>query len=300
MDRLAALEAFVRVAETGSFSEAARWLQVAPSVVSRRIVELERDFAATLFRRTTRSVSLTTAGESLLVRASEALAALEEARAELGQAAVAPRGRLRVSAPTSFGALVLAPAICDFREQHPGVEVELILLDRPVHPATDGFDLVVDDTGRPPEAAVARPLQPIARIAVAAPGYLRRHGAPRTPRDLSRHHCIHYSELESGGSWRFVSRRGVSVRVRVPAVITTNNGGVMRDAALAGQGVAILPRFLAEEALSSADLLPVLEKWTVPDVPLAVVHARSPYMPLRVRLVRDFLLERFTAAARPA
>ncbi|MCB1739344.1 MAG: LysR family transcriptional regulator [Gammaproteobacteria bacterium] len=294
MDRLAALEAFLRVAESASFAEAARWLQVAPSVVSKRVSDLERDLGVSLFRRTTRSVSLTDEGRRLQLHASAILTTLDQARRELGREAAEPRGRLRLAAPTSFGALVLAPVVCEFRAGYPQVEVELVLVDRPVHPAADGFDLVVDDTGRPADGVVARSLRPIARFAVASPGYLARHGSPRSPRELVGHDCIHYSELESGSRWPFRSRRGASLLARVRPVLTTNSGRVMLDAALAGQGIAVLPGFLVDAALARGDLLSVLDAWRVPPIAVVLAYARSAYTPLRVKLMRDFLLERLS------
>jgi DNA-binding transcriptional LysR family regulator len=299
MDQLAALEAFVRVAETRSFSEAARALRLSPSVVSKRVADLERAYGAQLFARTTRRVSLTAAGQALLVHAGTALSALEDARQALGAETAAPRGRLRIGAPTSFGSLVLGPAVCAFRERYPQVVVELVLGDRGFNPAVEGFDLVLDDSDRPPQAFVARALPPIRRVACAAPEYLERLGAPRVPGDLAAHDCIHYSELESGVHWRFVDSRGRGQRVRVRAVLASNNARVMLDAALAGQGVVLLPLFVAASALKRGALVSVLSQWTVPSVSLALVYARSAFRPLRARLMLEHLLQTFARDPAP-
>lgn len=299
MDRFAALETFVRVAESRSFSEAARQLSLSPSVVSKRLSDLERDFGTELLRRTTRQVSLTAAGEVLLERAGSALASLDEARRELGMQATSPGGRLRLSAPTSFGSLILAPAVCEFRRLHEDTQVELMLNDGPVNPATEGFDLVLDDSSRPAQTAIASRLTAIARVAVAAPAYLRRRGVPRTPRDLENHDCIHYSEMERGTSWRFRRARGGSLDVRIDPVLASNNGRVMLDAARAGQGVAVLPAFLVRDDLAAGSLSLCLEAWPVPAIPLAVLIPRSAYTPLRTRLMRDFLVHRFRADPAP-
>jgi DNA-binding transcriptional LysR family regulator len=299
MDRFAALEAFVRVAEGQSFSEAARQLSLSPSVVSKRLSDLEHDLGATLLRRTTRQVSLTAAGEILLEHAGAALASLDDARRELGMEAASPGGRLRISAPTSFGSLVLAPAVCEFRRLHEDIRVELMLKDGPVNPATEGFDLALDDSSNPAPSAIASRLAAIARVTVASPEYLQRRGAPRMPRDLERHDCIHYSELESGSSWRFRRPRGGTMDVRVAPVLASNNGRVMLDAVRAGQGIAVLPAFLVREDLAAGSLRQCLSSWRIPEVPLVLLVPRSAYTPLRTRLMRDFLVERFRVSPPP-
>ena len=158
MDRFAELEAFVRVVEAGSFVEAARQLGLSPPVVTRRVNDLEQRLQARLLQRTTRRLSVTEAGQELHPRAVAALESLERAEASVGETERSLRGVLRVSSPTSFGTLLLAPLLCEFRETHPGLSIELLLNDRQVNPVAEGFDVVLDDSGDPPANMVARPV----------------------------------------------------------------------------------------------------------------------------------------------
>ena len=181
MDRLAAIEAFVRVSETQSFSAAARRLRSSKSSVSRQVAALEAELGARLFYRTTRSLTLTEAGRSYVERASRILADLEEANLSVSQLQSAPRGRLRVNAPMSFGFLHLAPALTDFLFRYPEVEVDMTLNDRFVDLVDEGFDVAVRIGSLADSSLVARRLAPIRRTVCASPAYLKARGIPPRP-----------------------------------------------------------------------------------------------------------------------
>src|SRR5438874_7244131 len=184
MDRLRALEAFVQVAESRSFSEAARRLRSSKSGISRQVAALEAELGARLLHRTTRSLTLTEAGRGYFERASRILADLEEADLSVSQLQVAPRGRLRVNAPMSFGFLHLAPAMPDFLGRYPQIDVDMIMNDRFVDLVDEGFDLAVRITKLQDSSLVARKLAPIRRAVCASPGYLQARGVPDSPDDL--------------------------------------------------------------------------------------------------------------------
>jgi len=187
MDRLAAIEAFVRVAECGSFSKAAERLHSSKSVVSRQVGALEAELGARLLHRTTRALTLTEAGRSYFAQAARILADLAEANASVGQLQAAPRGRLRVSAPMSFGFLHLAPAVPDFLDRYPDVEIDLAMNDRYVDLVDEGFDMAVRIGKLEDSSLVARKLAPARRTICAAPAYLQARGVPASPDDLKAH-----------------------------------------------------------------------------------------------------------------
>jgi len=245
------LSVFVTVVEAGSISAAARRLGLAKSVVSERLAELERTVDSRLLHRTTRRLSLTEDGQAFLERARRMLREADEAVAELAERRGSLVGPLRISAPVSFGALHLGAALYPFLKAHPRIELTLELDDRFVDIAADGFDAVLRhgpvDDGR----LVARRLAPSRRILVASPDYLAAHGTPASTTALEGHRAILYANRES--DWRFDGHDGAVV-VRPMAVLRVNNGLIMRDAAVAGLGITLLPAFMIHSELASGAL----------------------------------------------
>jgi DNA-binding transcriptional LysR family regulator len=174
MDRIDNLQAFVRVVETGSFAEAARQLGVTTSAISKRVNQIEAMLEAQLLRRTTRKLTPTDLGSTYYERAAEIITLFEDAEQSIRKGQVKPVGRLRVSSPTSFGVLHLAPAICQFHDRFPSLRIEVILNDRAVNPVEEGFDVSLQDLGKRPGSMVERKLFPIRRVVCASPAYLQR------------------------------------------------------------------------------------------------------------------------------
>ena len=230
MDRLAAIGAFVKVAETHSFSEAARRLRLSKSLVSRQIAALEAELGARLFHRTTRSMTLTEAGRGYFERASRILADLDDANRSVTQLQSAPRGRLRVSAPMSFGFLHLAPALADFLARYPDVEVDITLNDRFVDLVDEGFDVAVRIGSLEDSSLVARKLAPIRRVVCASPAYLNARGVPASPDDLKTHDCVCNTNVPMAREWGFIKSDGRPWPVEVRGRMTTNNGDTLRVA----------------------------------------------------------------------
>lgn len=292
MDRFENLKAFVRVAETRSFSEAARQLRLSKSVVTKRVGQLERQLDTRLFHRTTRQVRLTEAGDAYYARAVPLLAEIEDMDSAVGGQAAEPRGGLRISAPTSFGTLHLGPALCDLQKQHPRLTIELILNDRAVNPVNEGFDVALQDAPAASPLLIERRICPVRRVVCASPAYLRDRGTPKHPLDLSEHDCIQYSFLESGNVWVFEGRKG-RASVAVKPRFTTNSGQVMRDAALMGNGVALLPTLLVGPDLRARRLTALLPGWSAPELWIAAVYPQAHRASAKVRTLLDFLIERF-------
>jgi DNA-binding transcriptional LysR family regulator len=293
MDRLAALEAFVRVAECGSFSKAADRLHSSKSVVSRQVSALETELGARLLHRTTRALTLTEAGRSYFERAARILADLAEASASVGQLQAAPRGRLRVSAPMSFGYLHLAPALPDFLDRYPDVELELVMNDRSVDLVDEGFDMAVRIGTLEDSSLVARKLAPMRRTVFASPAYLQARGTPASPDDLRAHECLCYSNLGLSQEWRFVRPDGRPWPVEVHGRLHANNGDALRAAALRGFGLAVLPSFFVGRDLQSGALVSVLEEFMPQDSALYAVYPHARHLSPKVRAFVDFLAERF-------
>lgn len=293
MDRFAAMEAFARVAEARSFSEAARRLRSSKSVVSRHVSALEAELGARLFHRTTRSLTLTEVGEGYYQKVARILADMDEANRSVSQLQAAPRGRLRVNAPMSFGFLHLAPAIPDFLNRYPEIEVDMTMNDRFVDLVDEGFDVAVRIARLADSSLVARKLAPMRRVVCASPAYLAAHGTPVSPDDLKGHDCLCYSNLTLSEEWRFVAADGRPWPVEVQGRLRTNNGDALRVAALKGLGVINQPSFIVGGDLQSGTLVSVLTEFTPQDSAVHAVYPHSRHLSPKVRAFVDFLADRF-------
>ena len=251
MLKLESLLAFVTIADAGSISEAARRLQISKSVASERLVELESNIRTTLLHRSTRKLTLTEAGIAFLERAKRILREVGEATTEVSERQGELVGPLRISAPVSFGILHLAPALSAFLTQNPRIELSVDLDDRFVG-AADGFDAIIRHGPLLDDGWIARRFAPSRRILVASPNYLKTNGTPRTVGELERHRGIIYSN-RGASDWRFRQAGRWSV-VRPHSIMRVNNGIMMRVAALAGLGIALLTTFIVHDAVRSEEL----------------------------------------------
>ncbi len=293
MDRLSAIEAFIRVAETGSFSAAAVKLRSSKSAVSRLIGALETELGARLFHRTTRSLTLTEVGRGYLERTTRIVADLDEANRAVTRLQAAPRGLLRVAAPMSFGFLHLAGALPDFLALYPEVSVDVAMSDRFVDLVEEGFDVAVRIGEMQDTSLIARKLAPV-RIAIcASPDYLAAHGVPQKPADLAHHECIANSNLASSREWRFVDERGKKTSVSVRGRMNINNGDALRVAALKGLGIIALPTFIVGSDIHSGALVSLLEKYVPQNATINAVYPHARHLSPKVRAFVDFLAQRF-------
>jgi DNA-binding transcriptional LysR family regulator len=293
MDRFAALKAFVAVAEAKSFSEAARKLRFAKSAISRQVSDLEADLGVRLFHRTTRSIGLTEAGRGYFERAERILADLADADRAVSLLQAVPHGRLKVSAPMSFGFLHLAPALADFLVRCPNVTVDIALNDRFVDLAEEGFDVAVRITTLPDSSLIARRLAPARRVICASPEYLRARGAPQAPHELMAHDCLSNSNLNSSRDWRFTAPDGSALQVPVAGRLSANSGDALRVAALNGLGLANLPTFIVGPDLQSGALDSVLDAFVAQDLSISAIYPHARHLSPTVRAFVDFLAARF-------
>ncbi|SMH62374.1 DNA-binding transcriptional regulator, LysR family [Azospirillum lipoferum] len=292
MDRLDDMLAFIKVVDTRSFTAAADRLNLSKSVVSRRIGELENRLGARLLNRTTRKLSLTEVGQAYYERCTRILADLEEAEQAVADLHAAPRGRLRVNAPVSFGVMHLAAAVAEFLERHPAIEIEMDLNDRYVDLVDEGYDLAIRIGRLRDSSLIARKLAP-ARVALcASPDYLLKHGTPKTPEDLAGHRCLIYTNVPTPDVWHFLVD-GELRGVRVSGPLRGNNGDLLRDAAVAGAGIVLSPTFLCGEALASGALLSILGEHVPSEASVNAVYPQNRHLSPKVRVFVDFLIERF-------
>lgn len=288
------IEIFARVATTGSMTEAAHELRLSPAVVSKSIKRLEEALGARLLQRTTRRVMLTETGRGYYERILPVLAGAEEAQAFVEGRTAAVRGRLRVSAPTSFGRMHIAPHLATFMNAHESLEIELLLNDAFVDIVAEGFDVAIRIGELSDSSLVARKLAPVRRILCAAPSYIEKMGMPENLADLDRHICL---PAHNGEHWRLSGPDG-PVALRPEGRLVTNSSEVVREAVLAGMGVALRSTWDIGPEIASGRLVQVLRQYESPgDVGLFAVYPSRNFLPEKVRLFIDFLARLYAPAS---
>ena len=290
MDRIDCMRAFVSTVGANGFAAAARAMDVPRSKVSKQIQALEEAIGVQLLQRTTRSLHLTEAGAEYYEAARELLASLDETEQRARDGVGELRGVLRVNAPMSFGLRRLGPLIPLFHQQHPNVELQLVLSDQQVDPVRGGFDVTIRIANLPDSSLVARLLAPAPRVMVASPAYLARAGTPQTPKDLTAHQCLNYGYLQSGVSLQ-LSNGKETQRVNVTGPLHANNGDLLAQAAQAGMGIALLPDFIVEDALAAGTLVPVLCNWQAPAISINAVYPSARRVPQKTRAFIEFLVK---------
>lgn len=291
MDRLRAYEIFVTVVARGSFTKAADALDTSPANVTRYIAELEAHLRTRLINRTSRRLSLTEGGEALYDRAKSMLDELAETEALATTASLQPRGRLRISAPLSFGSIVLAPLWPRFMARYPDVELDIGLIDRMVDIVEEGWDLAIRISRTASGTHIARRLGRSHNIVAASPGYLAAHGMPKVPTDLTHHACLGYTYAAASDEWQFAGPDGGLESVRVRWALRANNGETARVAALAGAGVIWQPAFVIGEDVRAGRLVEVLPGYRMPPIDIQAIYASRRHLSAKVRVMVDFLVE---------
>lgn len=288
-DRWQEMAVFVRVAESGSLSRAARELKLSQPSVSRIIGTLEARLGTTLLLRTTRSISLTEAGALYLERARYLLAEMEEAE-QATRGADSLHGVIRLAMPVLYGTRAVIPALAAFLARHPDLRVEMIMSDARQNLITDGVDIAIrlgvgplDDS-----ASGARKLALVERLVVAAPAYLSAHGAPANPAELAQHHCIVQHGLFGRESWRFTHNQTVT-SVNVPAKLWINSAPGILAAAVAGMGIALATRVMAGEELRTGLLTQLLEPYRLDPAEVYAIFPAGPRPSAKVRAIVDHL-----------
>ncbi|WP_050401783.1 LysR family transcriptional regulator [Bradyrhizobium embrapense] len=297
MDKLASLRAFVKVVESGSFAEAGRQMRLSRSAISKYVGDLEESLGVQLLNRTTRHASPTENGQMYFERAIVILSDVDAADQAVTQLQSAPRGLLRVNAPMSFGTMRLGPALADFMTKYPDLQLQLVLSDDLLDPVQDGFDVTLRIAELESSSLIARKIVPVPRLVCASPDYLKRHGTPLHPQDLRDHVSLTYGFLLTGNQWKLTGSDGVHW-IQPAWSLCVNNAEVLRDVAVKGKGIALIPEFIAAEALKDGRLQAVLANYSAPPLTLYAVYPPTRHLAVKVRLFIDFLVDRFGSADR--
>jgi DNA-binding transcriptional LysR family regulator len=293
MDTIQNMKAFLAVARFGSLSAAANELSVVPSVVSKRVSQLERQLQSRLMERSSRRVRLTAVGEQFLSTVRNIVAEYDDLLSSIRHAPSELEGQIRVKAPTALTDLRLSDVFAAFQQTNPRVTLDVVVIDRPVNPIEEGFDLVLGIQLASYERVVEESLIAYPRLLCAAPSYLERRGRPIHPRELEAHDCLVFNP--AGSTWSFQTRRG-TMNVSIRPKLTSNNVEVVLAAAKAGNGIAILSKFVARPALRSKALEPVLNQFPLVDLWLKAYVPQS-----RIQLARvQALLAHIRAAVASA
>lgn len=277
MDTLLNLRAFLAAARHGSFSEASRQMNVVPSVVAKRVTELEHTTQAQLFMRSTRQLVLTDAGQRFLSSAGALVAEFDAVIGSMKRKDGLLEGHIRVKMPTTLTVLYLANIVSAFQSVNDRITMEVVLVDRTINPVEEGYDVVVTGLTESYEGVADIPLCPLKRIVCASPAYFRKRHMPGHPRDLADHDCLVFRP--KGPSWQFESPSG-PISVDVPQKLVTNDNYTLFSSALAGNGIAVLPEYLARESIRGGALQTVLPEFPLPATWLkALVPKRRERLP---------------------
>jgi DNA-binding transcriptional LysR family regulator len=289
MDRLSVMETFVRIVEMGSFSAAARHMNVGQPTVSKTIAQLEERLGVRLLMRSTHGLRTTEAGQTYFELARIAISEADEAERAARGVNAGLEGRLRVSVCVAFGKLHLIPHLPIFLTAHPDLSIDLVLEDRPIDLLEEGFDLALRPGPLCDSALVARTIARTARLVLGTPEYFFRAGEPQNPNDLARHQAVVYT-LDSGGgdSWLF-RKGGEEALAKLPDRLRVSGSEAVRTAVLRGLGLAVVPRWMFDPELEAGEVRAVLTNWELPDSDLWIVYSAGRLANAKTRAFVKFI-----------
>ncbi len=295
MSQLEDMQLFVTVVERGSFTAAADLLGLSKQFISRRLMQLEARLGVRLINRSTRRLDITPVGQAYYERVTRILADVEEAEQVISHQRTTPRGTLRLSAPMSFGTLYLGSLLPAFLMRYPDISIELELSDRRVDMLEEGFDMAIRIGSLQDSTLIARPLGASEMITCCSPDYLQTQGAPQTPEELSSHECLLYGHGRQA-EWLY-QRSGSPARISVRGRYRVNNGELLRDAAMAGLGITLLPSFIVGPELRTGRLIRLLDKFQPPALNIYALYPQHRQISLLIRVFSDYLHETLSQSA---
>ena len=295
MDQLAAMRAFVRVVEAGTFTRAADLLRAPKPTVTKHIQSLEAHLRTKLLNRTTRRVTVTPDGAAYYERAVRLLADLDELDGGMTLSQASLKGRIRIDVSAALALLIILPALPEFHARYPEIQIDLGVTDRPVDLIAENVDCVVRAGDLTDQSLIARRVGELRFITCAAPAYLARHGEPRHPTDLEKdHHVVSYFSTRTGKAFPLSFRRkGETFELVGRYVVSVNDSNAYLEAALVGMGVAQVPVFMAQQHLARGALQPVLTDWTTELLPLHVVYPPNRHLSNKLRVFVDWIADLF-------
>ncbi|MEL6554305.1 MAG: LysR family transcriptional regulator [Cyanobacteria bacterium J06621_11] len=289
MDKLESMRAFVEVVNHSGFAAAGRHLGQSRSVINKLVAQLEADLGVQLLQRTTRRVSPTDTGRAYYERCVDILAEVKAAELSVTQMQLEPKGTLRMNAPMSFGTMHLGKAIAHFMHRYPDIQVQMTLSDRFIDLIEEGFDVTLRiSEHQTEEALITHEITPIRRVLCASPKYLAAHGIPTHPDELKQHHCLKYGHLATKSKWHLIGPDR-SYTVPIKCRCYSNNGEVLREGAIAGVGIALLPTFIVGEALKSGALNVVLPDYSPQSISAHLCYATNRHLSTKIQLLTTFL-----------
>jgi DNA-binding transcriptional LysR family regulator len=293
MDRFENMATFIRVVEASGISAAADRLGVAKSAVSRRLKELEGHLGVELFHRTTRKMNLTDTGRAFYHQSVRILEDVVEAEHATSQAHGTLKGSLKIALPSTFGLMHMGPAINEFIREHPQIEFDLDFNDREVDLIQEGFDLAIRIANLPDSSLIARRFAPIQFVMCASPAYLEQRGVPQSPDELSEHQCLVYSLLRDFDYWSLYDNDGKEIRTKIHPTLKASTGEFLKDAAVEGLGIILVPSFIAYKEVESGALVQLLEEYKLLQLDAYAIYPQTRHLSQRVRAFVDFLVKRF-------
>ncbi|MFT5757808.1 MAG: DNA-binding transcriptional LysR family regulator [Alteromonadaceae bacterium] len=291
MNQFEDMQAFVRIVEAGSITKAAEQMNTVKSSVSRRLSELEKRLGVTLIVRTTRNQTLTENGQSYYQQCLRIIDDVAEIESNMSSDHQALKGKIRVSAPLSFGLAHLAPALREFNHLHPDIFFDVDFNDRKVDLVEEGFDLAIRISNLADSTLMARKITQISLVLCASSAYIEKYSLPITPLDLKRGH-VKVNYCEAAENWSFKLHSQKELNVKVPTVLTSNNGDFLCQAAIDGLGLIFTPDFIVYKAIKNGQLRPILsEFYDNIDIPAYAVYPQNKHLSQRVRALIDFLVD---------
>lgn len=291
MDKIECIRIFVETAQLNSFTATANKLDMTQSAVSKKIAWLESDLGTTLFQRNSRKISLTHAGKDYLSYCSRLLEEMSVIESKLKRETESVEGELKISAPSAFSIMLLSKPIKAFIEQHPNIRINLSVDDRIVNLNDHNIDIAIRASQLKDSGLKARFLFNNNVQYFASPEYLNAHGTPQQPQDLSRHQCLTYSLMAPANEWRFIDENQKESRVKVKQTFTSDSPEMLLNMAQRGLGVVALPDWMGKESVQKGKLKVLLDDWSNNYLPMYAVYHASDYLPQRIRVFIDFLVE---------
>ncbi len=281
---------FARVIEAGSFSEAARRMDISRAAVSKAVAKLEKDLSTRLLLRSTRHISLTETGIAISAHAARILEEAEHAERVVNSLHSEPQGTLKVSVPSSFGTRHIAPSLPCFLARYPKIKIDLTITDHPGDLIEGGYDVQIRVTNEPDLNLVARKLAPVRRILCATPQYFQQWGMPKTPQDLTQHNCLDCAVSAEQGYWRFNGPEGM-IKVPISGTLRINDNDALAQAVLYGTGIALLPTYTIGMELQKGRLQAILPEYLSIERHIYACYLPSRHLPIKISAFINFLSE---------
>lgn len=295
MDSLDGLKTVIAVVETGSFTSASERLMISKALVSKYVGEVEEKLGVRLFNRTTRRLALTDAGKTYYERALPLVEEYEELLDSVTGEQSTPKGNLKISVPVTFGEMQLSPIISKFLKAYPDIQINIQLTDRRIDMLEEGVDVVIRIGGVDDSNMVARQINTYPLVLCASPDYLKEHGYPKKPSDITNHACIIDSNFRIGKQWPLVSPDGTVEIIEVTSKIAANSPRAVMEIAKSGGGIALIPGFIVKDTIAEGLLLEVLSGYSTLEFGLFAIFPHRRYLSKKIRCFIDFLIDEFSS-----